>query len=102
MLSGEFPASAILLYRQSMAGSEMPFEHLAAPATIEADDIITMNRLSDRHGRGSLSLDFGCRFSEADERLMNSRDQDRQLVGPDLVTADICSNNVGRAFSIER
>jgi hypothetical protein len=56
-----------------MAGREMAFEHLAAPAAIEAD-----------------------------ERLMNSRDQDRQLVGPDLVTADICSNNVGRAFSIER
>jgi hypothetical protein len=33
---------------------------------------------------------------------MNSRDQDRQLVRLNLVAADICSNDVGREFSIDR
>ncbi len=82
-----------------MAGREMPFEHLAAPATIEADDIIAVNGLPDWDGGCPLDLRFGCRFTEADERLMNGRDQDRQLVRPNLVAADICSNDVGREFS---
>ena len=45
MLTGEGPTHAVLLDAQSMAGREMPFEHLAAPAAIEADDIIAMNGL---------------------------------------------------------
>jgi hypothetical protein len=51
-----------------MAGREMAFEHLAAPATIEADDIIAMNGLPDWDGGCPLNLRFGCRFTEADER----------------------------------
>jgi hypothetical protein len=47
MLTGEVPPSAILFHSQSMAGIEMPSEHLAAPATIEADDIIAVNGLPD-------------------------------------------------------
>jgi hypothetical protein len=43
VLTAEVPPSAILFHGQSMAGSEMPFEHLTAPATIEADDIIAVN-----------------------------------------------------------
>jgi hypothetical protein len=43
MLSGEFPAGTILVDAQSMAGSEMSSEHLAAPAAFEADDIIAVN-----------------------------------------------------------
>jgi hypothetical protein len=50
MLSGKFPPHAVLLDAQSMAGREMAFEHLAAPATIEADDIIAMNGLPDCDG----------------------------------------------------
>ena len=50
MLTGQFPPHAVLLDAQSMAGREMPFEHLAAPATIEADDIIAMNGLPDCDG----------------------------------------------------
>jgi hypothetical protein len=68
MFSRQVPASAILLYGQSMAGSEMPPEHLAAPATIEADDIIAMNGLTDCDGGCPLNLRFGCRFTKADER----------------------------------
>jgi hypothetical protein len=71
MLKGEVPASAILANAQSVTGSEMPFEHLTTPATIEADDIIAMNGLPDLDGRCPLDPRFGYRFTEADERLMN-------------------------------
>jgi hypothetical protein len=43
MRTAEVPASTILLDVQTMAGREMPLEHLAAPAAIEADDIIEVN-----------------------------------------------------------
>jgi hypothetical protein len=43
MLTGKVPPHAVLLDAQSMAGREIAFEHLAAPATIEADDIIAVN-----------------------------------------------------------
>jgi hypothetical protein len=85
-----------------MAGSEMASEHLAAPAAFEADDIIAVNGSPDRDGGCPLALGFGCRFTDANERLMHSRDYDRQLVRPNLVMADICGNNVGREFSVER
>jgi hypothetical protein len=47
MVTGEIPPHPILLRGQSMAGSEMPFEHLAAPATFDANDIIAVNGLPD-------------------------------------------------------
>jgi hypothetical protein len=68
MFTGEIPPRPILVDGQSMAGREMPSEHLAAPATIEADDIIAMNGLPDCDGGCPLNLRFGCRFTEADER----------------------------------
>src|SRR6202011_4791222 len=37
MLTGEFPASTTLLDAQSVAGSEMPSEHLASPRAFETD-----------------------------------------------------------------
>jgi hypothetical protein len=71
MLTGEAPPDAVLLDVQTMAGCEMAFEHLAAPATIAADDIIAMNGLPDWYGGCPLYLRFGCGFTEVDERLMN-------------------------------
>jgi hypothetical protein len=68
------PAGTILVDAQSMAGSEMSFEHLATPAAFEANDMIALNRSPDRHGGGPLSLNFGCRFSAPRERLMDGRD----------------------------
>jgi hypothetical protein len=85
-----------------MAGCEMALEHLAARAAFEAHDIIAVNGSPDRDCGYLPGPRFGCRFTEAEERLMNGRDQYRQLVRPNLIAADICSNNVGRAFSIER
>src|SRR4029077_10753543 len=39
-LTGEVPASAILVDAQSMAGIEMPSKHLAAPPTFEANHVV--------------------------------------------------------------
>jgi len=74
MRSGKVPASAILLHGQSMAASEMPFEHVAAPAAVQANDIIAMNGLPDWDGGCPVHLGFDRRFTEANERLVNSRD----------------------------
>jgi len=38
MFARQVPASAILLDGQSMAGIEMPLDHLAAPAALQAND----------------------------------------------------------------
>jgi len=101
MVSGEFPATAILVDAQSMAGHEMPSEHLTAPAAFEANDIIGVDRSTDRDGGGPLRFGFGCRFSESRERLMDRRNQCPELIGPDLVSPNVRGNDVGREFSIE-
>jgi hypothetical protein len=101
MLTGEGPPHAVLLDGQSMAGREMAFEHLAAPATIEADDIIAVSGLPDRHGGCSFALGLGCRFSETRERLMHGRDQRPELVEPDLVLPNVCGDDCSRELSID-
>jgi hypothetical protein len=99
MISGEFPAGTILVDAQSMAGREMPSEHLTAPAAFEANDIIGMDRSTDRHDGGPLSLGCGCRFFE---RLMDGRNQCRELIGPDLVSPNVRGDDIGGEFSIQR
>jgi hypothetical protein len=74
MVRAEVPARSVLLNGQSMAGVEMSPEHLAAPAAFQADDIIAMDRSPHRHGGSSLLVGFCRWFTDADERLMNSRD----------------------------
>jgi hypothetical protein len=74
MLTGEVPPHAVLLDAQSMAGRKMAFEHLAAPATIEADDIIAVNWSTDRHSR-----EFALRVQRA--LLHHSPDQRNELLG---------------------
>jgi hypothetical protein len=84
-----------------MTGGEVPPEHLAAPAAFQANDVIAIDGSTDRHGGGPLSFGSGCRFSEPRECLMHSRDQCCELIGPDLVSPNICSNDIGSEFSIE-
>jgi len=45
-----------------MAGSDMPPEHLAAPAAFEADDIIAVNGSPDRHRGYPPFIEFGHRL----------------------------------------
>ena len=66
--------ATILIDAQSMAGREMPLEHLAAPAAFQANDIIAVDGSPDRHCRRSLFVEFGYRFTKADEGLMHGRD----------------------------
>jgi hypothetical protein len=100
MLTGELPLRAILLHGQSIAGSKMPSEHLAAPSAFQANDIIAVNRSTDGH-RGSSLADFGYLFTKAGEGLMNGRDQGCELVGRDLIAPNIRSDNLSREFSID-
>ena len=74
MVTGEVPASTILIYGKSMAGRDMPLEHLAAPATVQAHDIIAVNGSTDRDGGCSLSVEFGYQFTKGCEGLMHGRD----------------------------
>lgn len=74
LVSKEFPSGAILVDTQSMTGRKMPFEHLTAPAALEADNIIAVNGATDRYRVCSLDFSFGRRCTEADERLMHGRD----------------------------
>jgi hypothetical protein len=89
MVTGEVPASTILIYGKSMAGCDMPLEHLAAPATVQANDIIAVNRSPDRDGGSSLFVGFCHWFTEADKRLMHGRDQRTEFIGRDLILSNI-------------
>jgi hypothetical protein len=82
-----------------MSGSESSLASGSA-SRMQANDIIAMNGLPDRHGGCPLAC-FGRGFTEADERLMNGRDQRPELVGPDLVSPNISCDDVGREFSIK-
>ena len=89
MFARQVPASAILVDGQSMAGRQMPSDHQAAPAAFQADDIIPMNRSPDWHRGSSLCVEFGYRFTETCESLMNGRDHGRELVRRDLIAPKI-------------
>jgi hypothetical protein len=52
----------------------MSAKHFPSVAAIEADDIITTNRLPDRHRWSSLDDGFCCRWVEVTERLVNGCD----------------------------
>jgi hypothetical protein len=60
-----------------------------------------MNGSPDRHRGRPFAADFGCRSTNVDERLMNGRDQCSELIGPDLVPANIRGDNRRSEFSIK-
>jgi hypothetical protein len=72
----------------------MPPDHHSSPVTFEADDIIVMEGSPDWDGGCALARCFGRGFTEADERLMNGRNQHRELIGRDLVATYICSDDI--------
>jgi hypothetical protein len=96
MFTRQVPVSAILVDAQSMAGGDMPLKHLAAPPTFEANHVVPVNGSPDRHRGGPLDLCFGRRFTEADERPMNGRNQGRELIGRDLVLPNIGGDGLVR------
>jgi hypothetical protein len=102
VLAWQVPAGTLLVDAQFMASSEMPSEHLAAPPTFQTNDIVALNGSADRHCGCSLDFRFRRHFTEADERLMHGRDWGRELIGADLVSPNISSDDIGRTFSVER
>jgi hypothetical protein len=60
-----------------------------------------MNGSTDRHRGSSLCVDFGYRFTETCEGLINGRDYGRDLVRRDLIAPNKCGDNFGRELSIE-
>ena len=58
MVGAEVPSRPVLLYSQSMAISQMPSEHLAAPPAFEAHDITAIDRAPNWDGRSSLLVGF--------------------------------------------
>jgi hypothetical protein len=67
----------------------MAANHLPAVAAIQADDVIALNGSPDRHCWSSFDDGFLRRSAEVGERLMNGREQRRQLVGRNLVASQI-------------
>jgi hypothetical protein len=84
-----------------MSRGEMATEHLPAPTAIQANDGIRRDRSPDRHGRRPLDDGFCWWLTEADERLINRRNQTRELVARNLVSAKICGDDFGGEFSID-
>jgi hypothetical protein len=85
-----------------MSRGEMATEHLSFPPAIQAGDGIRRDRSPDRHGRRPLDDGFGCRLTEAGERLVNGRDQRCELVERSLVPSKICGDDFRGEFSIDR
>src|SRR4051794_30735788 len=85
-----------------MRGRQMASEHLTFPAAIQADHVIGVNGSSDGNCRDSWTLGFGCRFAEFTERLMNGRNQRRQLVRLDLVRPHVRADDLRGECSIDR
>ena len=101
MFTRQIPVHAILLHGQSMSGRDMASEHLAAPPTFEADHEIPVNGSPDQHRGCALAADFCYGFPETCERLMDGRDQGRELIGPDLVATHVSGDNRRSEFSIK-
>jgi hypothetical protein len=85
-----------------MAGRDMPPEHPTAPPTFEANHVVLVTGSPDRHRGCSLTVDFGCRFSETHERPVHGRDERPELVGPDLVPPNKRSGDFRSEFSLDR
>jgi hypothetical protein len=100
MVGPEAPPSSILFDAQTVNRGKVSAKHFRSVAAIEAHDIVTANRLTDRHRRSSLDDGFCCRCAELTKRLMNGRDQGWKLIGGDLIAPDIGGNNCGRELQL--
>jgi hypothetical protein len=78
----------------------MPPKHLAFPAAIQADDMITVNRSPNRHRGASRADRFCCGFAAASKSLMDGRDQDGELSRRDLIAPNIGGNDFCSEFGL--
>jgi hypothetical protein len=80
----------------------MATQRLTTPPAFEAHDVIAPDRLPYRNGGRPGADGFMFRLAETGERLMNIRDQSADLVGPDLMSPNICGHNLRGEFPIGR
>jgi len=81
-----------------MSRRQMPAKHLAAPAAVEADDVIAVDGSSHRNRRGSLDDGFCCRVTKTGECPMDGRNQGAELIGWDLMASEIRADDLGDEF----
>ena len=78
-----------------MSDADMPAEHLAEKPTLEANDMVALNRSPDRdsrHQRGRRRR--GRALAEATERAMHRRYQTRNLINADTILRDITPDDL--------
>lgn len=102
VIAGKLPPCSILVDSQAMSGPKMTSEHAAGPAAFEASHLVVLNGSPDRHCWSSFDDGFGNRLTEVGERLMNGRDQRRELVDRNLVALNIRGHDFRGEFLIGR
>ena len=80
MVSRQVPTAAIFIDIQSVAGREVPLEHLPTPAAIQANHVVPVNGSPHRNSGCALAGRFGRWFTESPERLIDGRDHGGKLV----------------------
>ena len=78
-----------------MPGLQMSLEHLALIAAVDADDVIGINRASNRHCRNTRRF-FDDLVAKAAQRRMDSIDKAPELVGRDEVLPHIRRDDPAR------
>src|SRR5690606_29558352 len=91
----ETPAGAVLGRSQSVVGHQVTLEHLHLLAVFEADDVVILDRCTDRDRGFGFGLDLRS-GAETGECAVDVLDQRRDFLHPDAVVADMSGDDVGR------
>jgi hypothetical protein len=80
---------------------EVPPQHLPAPPALQASHEIPSYGSPNRNRRGPLAGRFCQRFAESPERLIDGRDQGRELIWHDLIASEIRADDLRCKLSIQ-
>jgi hypothetical protein len=78
-----------------MGAREMPPKHLCSGAAIEANDVFRMDAAPDRHGWLQF---YGLRLAKARQRLIDLRNNCRDIARSNTVVTQICGDDLGYLF----
>jgi hypothetical protein len=88
VISRQLPATAIVRGFKPMSDVQMPAGHLAAVSAFEANDIVALYRPPNRDSRHQrCRRRHGRALDEATERAMHCRNQSRNLINVDTISA---------------
>ena len=96
----QLPAGAVIGDFQAVGNPQMPTEHLRAKPALKANDVILLDRASDRNRR-LRRLFRRCGTPETGERAMHLHDQSCELVGRDLVMPYIATDDLRDPIGID-